>query len=74
MASTEGTFTPGEIRDISDEIAAGLCRAGLAMQDKSEDGAREIKGDDESIYWCESCESHHRLSSKIGKRHNRRRR
>jgi len=44
IASIYGGFMPGTVVDIPNEnIAASWCRAGIAMQDKSLDGASESK-------------------------------
>ena len=70
VASTMGTFMPGDVRDISDNIAQGWCDAGLAMQDKSLDGAEETKAESD-LYWCKECGCSHRLDSSIGIKHSK---
>lgn len=66
VASTIGTFMPGDVKDIPDNMAQAWCRAGIAMEDKSQDGASETKSD---LYWCEQCGRSHERNSKIGRRH-----
>lgn len=44
FATANRTFHAGEVTDIDPKKAEGWLRAGLVMQDKSLDGARETKG------------------------------
>jgi hypothetical protein len=37
------SFKPGDVKDVPDELADKWCKAGLAMQDKSLDGGKEVK-------------------------------
>ena len=41
--TTFGLINAGEVRDISDPPASDWLKSGLAMQDKSQDGATETK-------------------------------
>ena len=43
VASFLGTFMPGDVKDVPDELAVKWLKAGLVMQDKSLDGGKETK-------------------------------
>jgi len=43
LISIYGSMEPGTVHEIPDAKAESWCRAGIAMQDKSLDGARETK-------------------------------
>ena len=43
VTTVHGTFEPGDTPDIPDEMAQDWCRDGVAMEDKSVDGAGETK-------------------------------
>jgi len=43
LISAFGSMEPGAVHDIPDNIAQSWCRAGIAMQDKSLDGPKEVK-------------------------------
>lgn len=43
FTTATGAFRAGEVREIDPRKAEGWLRAGLVMQDKSLDGARETK-------------------------------
>jgi len=69
VAMVYGTFQVGDVHDIPDDMARDWCQAGIAMQDKSLDGASETKEGD--LYWCEECGRSHKTDSEIGKSHYR---
>lgn len=68
VATVHGTFKPGDVVDVPDNMAQDWCRAGISEQEKSLDGASETKSEGD-LYWCEKCGRSHERSSKIGKRH-----
>lgn len=43
IVSAYGGFSPGAVVDVPDNIGSNWCKAGIAMQDKSLDGASETK-------------------------------
>jgi len=43
IVSAYGGFSPGVVVDVPDNIGRNWCKAGIAMQDKSLDGASETK-------------------------------
>jgi len=43
LVSSYGGFPPGVVVDVPDKVARQWCKVGLAMQDKSLDGAKESK-------------------------------
>lgn len=43
IVSSYGSFAPGAVANVPDTVARGWCEAGVAMQDKSLDGAKETK-------------------------------
>ena len=43
IATAFGTFQPGEVKEIPDDIAKIWLKKGLAMKDKSLDNGKEIK-------------------------------
>jgi hypothetical protein len=43
LTSSIGYLKPGDVREVPDELARSWCKAGLAMEDKSEDGSNETK-------------------------------
>jgi len=44
IASAYGVFTPGVVVAVPTKVGRDWCSAGMAMQDKSLDGAKETKG------------------------------
>jgi hypothetical protein len=71
-------FNPGDVADIPEDEAKIWLEEGMAMQDKSLDGGTETKAGvparkPEVIppghYWCGKCETLHRETSRLGKRH-----
>ena len=70
VSFTQGKFSSGSVAEISDDMAMEYMRAGLAIQDKSLDGAKETKpAMSEEKYRCSSCCAMHRIDSKTGQRH-----
>lgn len=45
VISIHGNFAPGAVVDIPDSVAKAWCRAGVAMEEKSLDGAKETKAE-----------------------------
>jgi len=43
IATAFGTFQAGDVKEIPDDIAKSWCKKGLAMKEKSLDGATETK-------------------------------
>lgn len=68
VATVHGSFQVNDVVDIPDDMARDWCHAGIAMEDKSLDGAKETKVES-NLYWCERCGRSHEADSKIGRAH-----
>ena len=73
LESTRKAHQPNSVVNLPAKVAKSLVAAGIAMEDKSHDGAKETRDEQEEpsqgLYWCTECGCSHDENSDIGKEH-----